>query len=59
MFYGGNLDIVRLGREHNNANIISLGARFVTEEEAINAVKIFLDTPFSNEDRHVRRIAKY
>ena len=59
VFYGGNLDIVRLGREHNNANIISLGARFVTEEEAINAVKIFLDTPFSNDERHVRRIAKY
>ncbi len=59
VFYGGNLDIVRLGREHNNANIISLGARFVTEEEAINAVKIFLDTPFSSDERHVRRIAKY
>ena len=58
-YYGGNLDIVRLGREHNNANIISLGARFITEEEAINAVKIFLETPFSNEERHARRVSKY
>ena len=58
-YYGGNLDIIRLGREHNNANIISLGARFVSEAEAINAVKIFLDTPFSSEERHVRRISKY
>lgn len=58
-YYGGNLDIIRLGREHNNANIISLGARFVSEAEAMNAVKIFLDTPFSNEERHVRRISKY
>lgn len=58
-YYGGNLDIIQLGREHNNANIISLGARFVSEAEAMNAVKIFLDTPFSNEERHVRRISKY
>jgi ribose 5-phosphate isomerase B len=58
-YYGGNLDIVRLGREHNNANIISLGTRFITEEEAINAVKIFLETPFSNEERHARRVSKY
>lgn len=58
-YYGGNLDIIRLGKEHNNANIISLGARFVSEAEAMNAVKIFLDTPFSSEERHVRRISKY
>ena len=58
-YYGRNLDIVRLGREHNNANIISLAARFITEEEAINAVKIFLETPFSNEERHARRVSKY
>lgn len=58
-FYGGNLDIVKLGKEHNNANVLSLGARFVTEDEAMNAVKIFLETSFSNEERHVRRISKY
>ena len=57
-YYGGNLDIVKVSREHNNANIISLGARFLSEQEAKNAVKIFLETPFSNDPRHVRRIEK-
>ena len=33
-YYGGNLEIIKLGRKHNNANILSLGARFVNEEEA-------------------------
>jgi ribose 5-phosphate isomerase B len=57
-YYGGNLEIVKLGREHNNANILSLGARFVNEDEAKEAVKLFIDTPFSNEERHIRRINK-
>ena len=55
-FYGGNLEIVKVAREHNDANILSLGARFVSEEEARQAVKIFLETPFSGEERHARRI---
>ena len=55
-YYGGNLEIVKLGREHNDANILSLGARFINEEEAKKAVEIFLNTPFSNEERHIRRL---
>lgn len=51
-------DIVRLAREHNDANILSLGARFVTDEDAREAVRIFLETPFTGADRHARRIAK-
>lgn len=57
-FYGGNLEIVKLGREHNNANILSLGARFITEDEAKNAIILFMNTPFTNDERHVRRINK-
>jgi len=57
-YYGGPLEIVKLGREHNNANILSLGARFVKDEEALDAVKIFIETPFSNDERHIRRINK-
>lgn len=55
-YYGGNLEIVKLGREHNDANILSLGARFINEDEAKKAVKIFLETPFSKDERHIRRL---
>lgn len=57
-FYGGNLDVVKVSREHNDANILSLGARFVTEEEAKKAVDIFINTKFSRDERHIRRIEK-
>ena len=54
-----NTDIVKLAREHNDANILSLGARFVAEKEAKIAVKLFLETPFSDSPRHARRLAKF
>ena len=55
---GGSLDIVKLSREHNNANILSLAARFMNEEEAKEAVRLFLETPFNGDARHQRRIKK-
>ncbi|OGI61699.1 hypothetical protein A2645_01145 [Candidatus Nomurabacteria bacterium RIFCSPHIGHO2_01_FULL_39_9] len=51
-------EILRLAREHNNANVLAMGSRFVTEEEAKEAIRIFIETPFLNEERHVRRIKK-
>lgn len=45
-------------RQHNDANIISLGARFLSVREAIEAVQLFLETEFSGEERHARRIEK-
>ncbi len=58
VFYGSNEVIPSLGREHNNANVLSIGARFVKEAETIEAVRSFLDTKFTNEPRHSRRIEK-
>jgi ribose 5-phosphate isomerase B len=58
VYYGGTLDIVRLSREHNDANILSLGARFISFDEAKIAVRLWLSTPFSHDERHVRRIAQ-
>lgn len=59
LYYGGSLDIVRLSREHNDANILSLGAHFLDEATAKEAVSLFLATSFSGEERHARRIAKF
>jgi len=51
-------EIIKLSREHNDANILSLGSRFLSEEEAKKSVKLWLETDFSGDDRHVRRIKK-
>ncbi len=75
VFYGpreplGDIDIlgkksrdsyeqIRLAREHNDANVLSFAARFLTDSEAFTAIKIFLETPFSSELRHKRRVDKF
>ena len=51
-------EMIKLTRLHNNANILSIGTRFLTEEDIFKAIKIWLETPFSNDARHVRRIEK-
>ncbi|MES2087609.1 MAG: RpiB/LacA/LacB family sugar-phosphate isomerase [Patescibacteria group bacterium] len=49
---------IKISREHNDSNILSLGARFLNEAEAQAAVKLWLETAFSNDGRHIRRLQK-
>jgi len=56
---GISLDMIAAVRMHNDANILSLGARFLSSEEAKEVVRQFLETPFPAAARHARRIAKY
>ena len=58
LYTGGPRDILTLSRMHNDANILSLGSRFLTPGEAKEAALAWLMTDFSGEERHVRRIAK-
>ena len=57
VFYNGPVEIVKLSREHNNANILSLGARFMMEDEIYDVIEMWLDEPFGG-GRHQRRIDK-
>ncbi len=51
-------EILRLSRQHNNANMLSLAARFLSQVEIEKTVMLWLETPFSNIERHERRIHK-
>jgi len=53
-----NMETAKLGRQHNDANVIAIGARMHTQEQALEMVRTFLDTPFSGDPRHARRIAQ-
>jgi ribose 5-phosphate isomerase B len=50
-------EIARLAREHNDANVVSIGARMHDEATAVRLMELFLETPYSDEERHTRRIA--
>lgn len=51
-------EILRLSRRHNNANVLSLGARFLSLEDMKSVISLWLATPFSGDERHQRRISK-
>ena len=57
VYYDGPLEIVKLSRTHNNANILSFGSRFITHEKAAEAVDLWLSEPFEG-GRHQQRIEK-
>jgi ribose 5-phosphate isomerase B len=59
VYYGGDTSIVTLSRAHNDANVLSLGARFMSEADAVAACELWLSTPFSGDERHVRRLKKF
>jgi ribose 5-phosphate isomerase B len=58
VYYGGQPEIIRLSREHNDANVLSLGARFMGVDDAKKIVREWLTTDFSKEERHMRRVAE-
>ena len=57
VYYDGPIDIVKLSRSHNNANILSLGARFISNEKTVEVVKMWVNEPFEG-GRHQKRIDK-
>ena len=57
VYYDGPIDMVKLSRTHNNANILSFGARFITHEKAAEIVDLWLNEPFEG-GRHKKRIDK-
>jgi ribose 5-phosphate isomerase B len=53
-----NESTAKLAREHNDANVIAVGARQHTQDEVLQLIEFFVGEPFSNDERHVRRIGK-
>ncbi|MEK7071642.1 MAG: RpiB/LacA/LacB family sugar-phosphate isomerase, partial [Patescibacteria group bacterium] len=51
-------DVIERSRQHNNANVLSLAARYLTEDDMVEAVTKWLTTPFSQGERHIRRLGK-
>ena len=53
-----NLDTAKLARQHNDANVIAVGARQHSQDEVLELIRAFVAEPFSQDERHVRRIGK-
>ncbi len=58
VYYGGPLKIIKLSRLHNDSNVLSLGASFLSPDQAKEAIKLWLETEFNQEARHKRRLKK-
>ena len=56
VYYGKLPEMVKLTKEHNHANVLALAATFMTEAETKECIKLWLDTKFTFEERHVRRL---
>lgn len=56
VYAGGPLDVIKVSREHNDTNVLSIGARFVNINEVAQAIDLFINTPFSHMERHADRI---
>jgi len=52
------IETAKLGKEHNNANVVSVGGRMHSIQECKAIIDAFIATPFSNDERHIRRIDK-
>ncbi len=57
-YYHFDPEIIKLSREHNDANVLSIGARFLSFEEILESVLFWLEIEFPGEERHARRIGK-
>ena len=53
-----SVETAKLGRDHNNANVVGIGGRMHAIEDCTAIIDAFIETPFSNDERHVRRINK-
>jgi len=53
-----NESTAKLARQHNNANVVAVGARQQSKEEVLNLIELFIAEPFSSDERHARRIGK-
>ena len=53
-----SIETAKLGKEHNNANVVSIGGRMHSIDQCKEIIDAFIATPFSNDERHIRRIDK-
>jgi len=58
VYYGFEKEILKLSKDHNNANVLSIGARFIKEEDLEDIILTWINEKFSKKERHQRRIEK-